>query len=1043
MLDEVAPRPPGLMAQARLRWLSEFEADPLLPERTVIVRNEATAHAWRRDAVALRPDLVIGTRFVTPIAAATAVLELAGATFSLGEDVVRAARVVALLAEDLEFQAFEGDVLRSGRGWGDAIASTLAHVEGATLELGALASSADPRCRDVALLLARLDEVAGSSWTMARVLREATTRLVAAPSLWPFAGACLVEVTGHETMAMAKFLRAIPRVRVVSIATQPRRSAYVERVRARFGELALQDIGAVTTSELGLLATYLFSAPEVLAAPNRPRSMGNDGTVQIEEHAGLDEELDAAVTWVIGEIGDCGTALEQIAIVVPQLDPYAALLAARLDALIPDSAHVLGGIPATGTSDGARIATALRALAGHLHIDVLAELLPILELPSDDLQLSQRDALAALYELGTVGGSAAHPAAALEWLARGKRRETTLAAELAGTLDAVAAGRDARALARKLEHLRAITPALEAIDRVARVLIADEALEELWPTLCVVLSRHLRVSGDGARIISALDDALHPLMGAGILRGEAALGAVSTALEALRLPVGRFGEPRVTIAALSDAAGLTFSSVRVLGLAEGSIPANVREDPVLPDAVRRELGSMPVAFDRTVAQLHALHRIALGTTERIVLSVARMDPQRRYREPSGALLEAAAALGRPPLGTGDLTIPDVKLLRRQAFEPAHRDLRTIRARWPVDARGRLDRAVRRRQVPKSWRADKLLSIDRLLAPVKPEPGPMDGWFPAGAFAELPGLALERPISASALARLLECPHRFLYERVLGWAPPPKPTDEGNIDALSYGSLFHETAEAFYRTHGAAFCAKSQPLREWQQASDVIADARFAAFIETYPLAGGDIRNAARRRLQRDLRALLASDWQVEKAFVDVERNFGPLSLPIGADMVHVHGCIDRIDTVGATTLVRDLKTGRAKRRKSVDDILPVYDVQLGLYGLVVKSMAAEWQIPGVVEGAYVYPADPSGDERSFREDFDGLLAHTRSWVGTGIELLRTRRFPRTPSVDDCTFCPFKPVCGVAPHERAAALLAGAAGALGELATLKGEGGDDE
>lgn len=1043
MVDEGVPRPIGLVAEARVRWLSEPGVTALLPERTVIVGNEATAHAWRRDIVDARPDLLIGTRFITPIAAATAVLELAGVTFSTGEEAVRAARVVALFDEDLAFEAFDLDVLRGGRGWGDALAWTLGEVEGALLDVGTLASSPDLRCRDLARILERLDQLAGPSWTIARLLREATCRLGADPSLWPFGGACLAEVTGHESMAMASWLRAIPSVRIVSITTQPRRPEYVERVRARFGDLALQDIETATTSELGLLATYLFSAPEVLAAPDRPRSMGNDGTVQLEEHAGLDEEIDAAVTWVIGEISDCGTALEQIGIVVPQLDPYAALLSSRLDALIPDSVHVLGGVPATSTSDGARIATALRALAGHLHIDVLAELLPILALASDDLQLSRRDALAVLYELGSVGGSAAHPAAALDWVPRNGLRQATLAATIAAARIIDDSDRDVQAMPRRLEHLRALTSPLEAIDRVARVLIADGSLDELWPALRVMLGEHLRVGVDGSRILSALGEALHPLMGAGILRGQAALGAIATALAALRLPVGRFGEPRITIAALSDVAGLTFRCVRILGLAEGAVPTNVREDPVLPDTVRRALGAMPIAFDRTVAQLHALHRVALATTERIVLSVARMDPQRRYREPSGVLLEAAAALGRPPLGISGVTIPDARMLRTHGFEPARRELRAIHARWPVHTTGRLDRAIRRRQVPRSWRTDKIFAIDRLLAPRAPDPGPMDGWFPEGAFAELPGATADRPISASALSRLLECPHRFLYERVLGWEAPPQIADEGNIDALSYGSLFHETAEAFYRLHGTAFCAKSQSLHDWQRAADAIAETQFAAFIATYPLAGVEIRNAARRRLQRDLRALLVADWQTAKTFVDVERGFGPLDLPVGGRTVHVRGYIDRIDTLGAMTLVRDLKTGRAKRRKSAEDVRPAYDVQLGLYGLVVQVKAPEWGIPEVVEGTYVYPADPSGDERSFREDFENLTALTRSWIGTGIDLLQARRFPRTPEADDCTFCSFKPVCGIAANERAAQLLLDVAGPLREFADLKSKSDDGE
>jgi hypothetical protein len=109
------------VAKARVRWLSELGAAPLLPERTLIVGNEATAHAWRRDVDAC-PDLLIGTRFTTPIAAATAVLDLAGVTFPLGKEAVRAARVVALFDEDLAFQAFDIEVLRRSCGWGDAIA---------------------------------------------------------------------------------------------------------------------------------------------------------------------------------------------------------------------------------------------------------------------------------------------------------------------------------------------------------------------------------------------------------------------------------------------------------------------------------------------------------------------------------------------------------------------------------------------------------------------------------------------------------------------------------------------------------------------------------------------------------------------------------------------------------------------------------------------------------------------------------------------------------------------------------------------------------
>ncbi|MBA3461797.1 MAG: PD-(D/E)XK nuclease family protein [Deltaproteobacteria bacterium] len=1037
-------RPVGLVAEARVRWLDDLPAAGVLPERTVIVASEAIAHAWRREIVDARPELLMGTRFVTPIGAAISLLELQGVHFTTGEEAVRAARIVAYLQRDVRMEAFDLSVLREGRGWADALASTLTELEGAALDVTALEAASDSRCRDLARLLKDLDAAAGASWTIARVLREATARLVAEPAVWPFAGACLVEVSGHEDMVMANWLRAIPRTRIVAIETQPRRTAYVERVRARFGELALQQIETVTTSELGLLAAYLFSAPDVLTALDRPRSLGNDGTVQLEEHAGVEEEMEAAVSWVIGEVGDCGAPLEQIGIVVPKLDPYAALLSARLEVLLPDSVCVLGGVPATSTSAGARIAMLLRALAGYLHLDVLAELLPVVDLGAGDVFLSRSDAISALYELGTVGGSIAHPAGALDWVARIGPRCEALAAAIAEAPPDEDLGRELRAMQRKLEHLRAITAPLEAIDRVARVVLADAPLNKVWPTLKTVLQGHLRIGVDGVRIVAAIDEVLQPLTTADLVFGEAALAAITNALVSVRLPVGRFGEARVTIAALGDVAGLTFRTVRVLGLAEGAIPSNVREDPVLPDSARRGLGAaMPLAADRTVAQLHSLHRTVLGATERIVLSVARMDPQRRYREPSGALLEAAAALGRPPLGSGGVTIPDASMLRQQAFEPARHELRTIRARWPVNATGLLDRAVRRRQVPKRWTTDRILSLDRLLAPPARAPGPMDGWL-VGELPTLPGLTPERPVSASALSRLLECPHRFLYERVLGWSAPPALGDEGAIDAMSYGTLFHATAEGFYRDHGTAFCAREKSLDEWKTIAGEHADRSFATFIETYPLAGTAIRDAARRRLRRDLAALLETDCEKEQTFVDVERAFGPTALTLGARTVHVHGFIDRIDRTATTTIVRDLKTGKAKRRKDADDIRPAYDVQLGLYGLVARANAAAWGVPERVEGAYVYPADSSRDERSFRDDFETLTTHTRSWLATALDLLEARRFPRTPDPSDCTFCPFKPVCGVAAQDRALEILTEPEPAVAGFAALKieSEDGDD-
>ena len=51
MAVEGGRRAIGLVAEARVRWLSELETTGPVPERTVIVRNEAVAHSWRHEAL--------------------------------------------------------------------------------------------------------------------------------------------------------------------------------------------------------------------------------------------------------------------------------------------------------------------------------------------------------------------------------------------------------------------------------------------------------------------------------------------------------------------------------------------------------------------------------------------------------------------------------------------------------------------------------------------------------------------------------------------------------------------------------------------------------------------------------------------------------------------------------------------------------------------------------------------------------------------------------------------------------------------------------
>src|SRR5688572_6455749 len=77
-----------------VRAVSELPVTGPLPVRTVLVPSERVAHALRRHCLRVGlAHILAGTRFLTPIAAAAAVLRGAGVQFDAGEEGKRAARL--------------------------------------------------------------------------------------------------------------------------------------------------------------------------------------------------------------------------------------------------------------------------------------------------------------------------------------------------------------------------------------------------------------------------------------------------------------------------------------------------------------------------------------------------------------------------------------------------------------------------------------------------------------------------------------------------------------------------------------------------------------------------------------------------------------------------------------------------------------------------------------------------------------------------------------------------------------------------------------
>lgn len=1055
-------------------WAEAIAALPApgpLPCRTVLVPRERVAHSLRRELVrAGHADALAGTRFVPVPTVAVAVLRAAGVDFKPGEEELRPARLLVLFGGDLSLEHFSAGLLQGKPGWDDAFARAITDLEAAGLRPHELETEGSARLRDVARIWRSTDRLAGPSWTVQRILLEAAKLLERQPDLWRYRGPVLVTATGHESGAQARFLRAIPGVTIGLLAARPLRERHFDRVEALYGRQARLALAApvprVGASERDVLTSYLFEPPQVLADPMRPRSSGPDGTVIIEEHAGIEAEVEATADWVAEQVAD-GVPLEEMAVLMPALDPVGALVAERLvrlpwrEGLLP--VHVAGGLPLAGSAGGARALAVVRALRAHLAGHAVAQVLPALRtVGQDGRHLTHGAATDLVWSLGTVGGNPAHPDGALDWASRLAAREPQLEAQLAraraASDDPERSGlaRTARDLERLLDDLRSARPALEALVRVARLVVQRASLADLWPALRGFFAEWLLQPGQGPRVQTLLDERLVAAAGdgsCGSLTGDDALRVVEEALASVRLPIGRFGDPAVYVGTLRGATGLRFAAVRVIGLAEGHLPPLTREDPVVPDSLRARLGAPgvgglvitpPTAEADALQALHTLDIIVRDTTHRITLSAPRLDLDRSQREPSSVILEAAAALGRPNAVTRERgpAIPDTTALRRDAFVPARHAALSFRCMTPLAETAWQD-AVARGVVaaPPRWRGSLVVDVERIATLSNPVRfAALDGLLGAAASeVAVPGLAADWPTSPSAIQVLLQCPYLFLLGNLLGLDEPAQAPALREIGQPAYGSLFHSVAEEVFRAHGEGFCAGEGTLEGSLAAADTIVDRLFDEFLEQYPLLGDTVRRVERERLRADIHDLLRYEWGLgPRRFIAAERAFGepvPVELRLAGRSLFVRGKIDRIDADDRWTFVRDLKTGRVYPRVGEDaEPNPVGDMQIAVYGLAAQRLAPAWGTPVRVGVAYVGLA---GDERSFVNDFDATLAPAaRQWLAIAADLLAARSFPRTVDPDDCTYCRFRPVCGERVYKRAADILAGGGGALAEFLALK-------
>ena len=532
------------------------------------------------------------------------------------------------------------------------------------------------------------------------------------------------------------------------------------------------------------------------------------------------------------------------------------------------------------------------------------------------------------------------------------------------------------------------------------------------------------------------------------LRPMAAVGPVSLAevrdvlaerLAALEVepPAVRYG--RVYVCSPDQARGRVFRVAFVPGLAERLFPQRLREDPLLLDDLRREIGGELALQEDRAEQERLLLRLAVGlATEQLYVSFPRLETaEARARVPSFYALEVMRAV------TG--RIPDHQRLELEASEEANASLA-----WPapIDPADAIDdfeydlallRQLMRSKDDVKGHANYILRLNdcvrrsvserwaRARSPWSAYDGVVRVTDATRPFLQSQRLRA-RPYSVSALQNFSYCPYRFVLSAMYRLQPLEEPEPLQHMDPLTKGRLFHEVLAEFFRAlQQRNIAIATTGLDAVLEVLDETLTRVAAEYAELLAPAVDRVWQDEIAAIRTDLRIwareLAASTgwepWLFEYAFgLPDAPGRDPSSrretVTIDGRFI-LRGAIDLIERKPGTMILRvtDHKTG--KNRSERGSIIG-HGQQLQP---VIYSLAVETATGGTVESARFSYCTTAG---GFTEHNVAINERTRQMGIEALEIIdravELGMMPPAPADKACGFCDFLPVCGPDQERRA-------------------------
>jgi ATP-dependent helicase/nuclease subunit B len=585
---------------------------------------------------------------------------------------------------------------------------------------------------------------------------------------------------------------------------------------------------------------------------------------------------------------------------------------------------------------------------------------------------------------------------------------------------------------QNLAHLRGfVLPLIEAMSAWPKEATWSDWLHRLEAFAPRVLRRPefvLRVLAD-----------LRPMAAVGPVTLVEVRDVLADRLAALEVepPAHRYG--RVFVCSPGQARGRAFRIGFVPGLAERLFPQKLREDPLLLDDLRRELGAELALQDDRAEHERLLLRLAVGAaTERLYVSFPRIETaEARARVPSFYALELMRAV------TG--RIPDHRQLELEASEEANASLAWPAPPRPEDAIDDFEHdlsvlhLLMRSEGDVKGRAHYMLRLNNCVrrsaserwARARPAWSHYDGLVRLTE-ATRPFLQSQRltarPYSVTALQNYAYCPYRFLLSALYRLQPLEEPEPLERMDPLTKGSLFHEVLAEFFRALQQQKMTVATTTTERVLA---VLDATLTRVAADY----AELLAPAVERVWQDEIADIRTDLHIwARDLADstgwepwlFEFGFGLPDLP-GRDpnsrrepvtidgRFILRGAIDLIERKPGTKILRvtDYKTSR--NRSELGAIIGHgQQLQPVVYSLVVEEATS-----CTVESARFSYCTTAG---GFSEHTVPINEQSRDMGIEALEIIdravERGMLPPAPAEKACTFCDFLSVCGPNQERRA-------------------------